>query len=35
MLLDPKSNEPTRVGYKDVNGKKVRIAVKSGEQIDK
>jgi large subunit ribosomal protein L24 len=35
MLLDPKSNEPTRVGYKDVNGKKVRVAVKSGEQIDK
>jgi large subunit ribosomal protein L24 len=35
MLLDPKSNEPTRVGYKEVNGKKVRVAVKSGEQIDK
>jgi large subunit ribosomal protein L24 len=35
MLLDPKSNEPTRVGYKDVNGKKLRVAVKSGEQIDK
>jgi large subunit ribosomal protein L24 len=35
MLIDPKSNKPTRVGYKVLdNGKKVRIAKKSGEVID-
>ncbi|AYU55850.1 50S ribosomal protein L24 [Staphylococcus piscifermentans] len=33
QLLDPKTNEPTRVGYKVVDGKKVRIAKKSGEEI--
>ena len=30
MLLDPKTDAPTRVGYKLENGKKVRIAKKSG-----
>ncbi|MBM7622338.1 50S ribosomal protein L24 [Bacillus haimaensis] len=35
MPLDPKSGEPTRVGYKVVDGKKVRVATKSGEQLDK
>ncbi len=35
MLLDPKSNEPTRVGYKIEDGKKVRVAKKSGEVLDK
>ncbi|MFC7394856.1 50S ribosomal protein L24 [Scopulibacillus cellulosilyticus] len=35
MPLDPKTNEPTRVGYKTENGKKVRIAKKSGEALDK
>ncbi|WP_132747131.1 50S ribosomal protein L24 [Scopulibacillus darangshiensis] len=35
MPLDPKSNEPTRVGYKVENGKKVRVAKKSGELLDK
>ncbi|OES45943.1 50S ribosomal protein L24 [Domibacillus iocasae] len=35
MLLDPKTNEPTRVGYKEVDGKKVRVAKKSGEILDK
>ncbi|WP_408011547.1 50S ribosomal protein L24 [Pseudalkalibacillus sp. A8] len=35
MLIDPKSDEPTRVGYKDVDGKKVRVAKKSGEALDK
>ncbi|MGE6260801.1 50S ribosomal protein L24 [Heyndrickxia sporothermodurans] len=35
MLLDPKTNEPTRIGYKEVNGKKVRVAKKSGEVLDK
>ncbi|MBD8070941.1 50S ribosomal protein L24 [Bacillus sp. PS06] len=35
MPLDPKSGQPTRVGYEVVNGKKVRIAKKSGETLDK
>ncbi|MCC3358893.1 50S ribosomal protein L24 [Bacillus sp. REN16] len=35
MPLDPKSGNPTRVGYKEVNGKKVRVANKSGEVLDK
>lgn len=35
MLIDPKSGEPTRVSYKVEDGKKVRVAKKSGEQIDK
>ncbi|MFD2615204.1 50S ribosomal protein L24 [Paenibacillus gansuensis] len=35
MLLDPKSGQPTRIGYKVLdNGKKVRVAKKSGEIID-
>ncbi|MBO9131104.1 50S ribosomal protein L24 [Bacillus sp. 165] len=35
MPLDPKTGEPTRVGFKVVDGKKVRIAKKSGELLDK
>jgi len=35
MPLDPKAGVPTRVGYKTVDGKKVRIAKKSGEALDK
>ncbi|MFT4415731.1 50S ribosomal protein L24 [Fredinandcohnia humi] len=35
MPLDPKSGTPTRVGYKEVDGKKVRVAKKSGELLDK
>ncbi|WP_096155966.1 MULTISPECIES: 50S ribosomal protein L24 [Bacillus] len=35
MPLDPKSGEPTRVGYKVLDGQKVRVAKKSGEQLDK
>ncbi|MFD1738294.1 50S ribosomal protein L24 [Bacillus salitolerans] len=35
MPLDPKSGQPTRVGYTLVDGKKVRIAKKSGESLDK
>ena len=35
MQLDPKTGEPTRVGYKMVDNKKVRIAKKSGEPLDK
>src|SRR6476469_9513126 len=31
MPIDPKTGEPTRVGIKDVDGKKVRYAKKSGE----
>jgi large subunit ribosomal protein L24 len=35
MLIDPKTNQPTRIGYKVLeNGKKVRVAKKSGEIID-
>ncbi|MFT8363519.1 MAG: 50S ribosomal protein L24 [Sporolactobacillus sp.] len=34
MLLDPKTNKPTRVGHKIVDGKKVRVSKKSGEVID-
>lgn len=34
MILDPKTGEPTRVGFKVEDGKKVRIA-KSGELLDK
>lgn len=33
-LVDPKTGEPTRVGFKVEGGKKVRIAKKSGEVID-
>ncbi|MGM9989011.1 MAG: 50S ribosomal protein L24 [Bacillaceae bacterium] len=35
MPLDPKSGQPTRVGFKLVDGKKVRFAKKSGELLDK
>ncbi|KGX90378.1 50S ribosomal protein L24 [Pontibacillus halophilus JSM 076056 = DSM 19796] len=35
MPIDPKTNEPTRVGYEVRDGKKVRIAKKSGEPLDK
>jgi large subunit ribosomal protein L24 len=34
MLLDPKTNKPTRVGIKIVDGKKYRYAKRSGEIID-
>jgi large subunit ribosomal protein L24 len=35
QVLDPKQDQPTRVGYKVVDGKKVRYAKKSGEILDK
>jgi large subunit ribosomal protein L24 len=35
MHVDPKSGERTRVGYKEENGKKVRVAKRSGEALDK
>jgi large subunit ribosomal protein L24 len=34
MLLDPKSNEPTRVRVTREGGRRKRIAAKSGEAID-
>jgi len=34
MPIDPKTGNPTRVGYKVVDGKKVRVA-KSGDVLDK
>jgi large subunit ribosomal protein L24 len=33
-LVDPKSGEPTRVGFRFEDGKKVRFAKKSGEVIN-
>jgi large subunit ribosomal protein L24 len=35
MPVDPKTGNPTRVGYELRDGKKVRIAKKSGEALDK
>ncbi len=35
MALCPKTNKPTRIGYKKLeNGKKYRVAKVSGEQLD-
>ncbi len=34
MLIDPKTNKPTRIGYKIEGEEKKRIAKKSGEYID-
>ena len=35
MLADPKTGKPTRVRIKELeSGRRVRIAVRSGEQID-
>ena len=33
-LADPKDGKPTRVRFEEKGGKKVRVAVKSGETID-
>ena len=36
MLVDPTSSKPTRIGMRELgDGKKVRVARKSGEIIDK
>ncbi|QST00199.1 50S ribosomal protein L24 [Pontibacillus sp. ALD_SL1] len=35
LPVDPKSGDATRVGYEVRDGKKVRIAKKSGESLDK
>lgn len=34
MLIDPKSDKPTRVGFKKEGDKKVRVAKVSGEVIE-
>jgi large subunit ribosomal protein L24 len=34
MLIDPESNEPTRVSIKREGGRRVRVAKKSGKEID-
>ncbi len=34
QLLDPKDNKPTRVGYKTKGDKKVRIAKRSGTELE-
>ncbi|HNX16300.1 MAG TPA: 50S ribosomal protein L24 [Bacilli bacterium] len=33
MLEDPKTKKPTRIGHKEVKGKKVRFAKKSGQVL--
>ena len=33
-IQDPKTGKPSRVSFKMVDGKKVRIATRSGERID-
>jgi large subunit ribosomal protein L24 len=36
MLVDPETNEPTRIGYRILNdGRKVRVGRKSGAVVDK
>ncbi|QIL45945.1 50S ribosomal protein L24 [Vagococcus coleopterorum] len=35
MIVDPATGEPTRVGFKDVDGKKVRVAKRTGNVLDK
>ena len=35
MLIDSKTGEPTRVGFKVEDGKKVRVSKKTGEVLDK
>ena len=34
MLVDPTSNKPTRVGIRRENGKRVRVAKRTGEVVD-
>jgi large subunit ribosomal protein L24 len=34
MLVDPSSGEPTRIGIKREGGKRVRVAKKSGKEIE-
>jgi len=32
--VDPKDDKPTRVGFKEIDGRKVRYAKRSGEALD-
>ena len=34
MLIDPKSKQPTRIGMKREDGRRVRVAKRSGEELD-
>jgi large subunit ribosomal protein L24 len=34
-LRDPKDGKPTRIGFKSVDGRKLRFAKRSGEMIDR
>lgn len=34
QILDPKTGEATRIGIKETDGKRIRIAKKSGEALD-
>ena len=34
MLIDPKDGKPTRVGIEVVDGKRLRIAKRSGQRLD-
>ena len=33
QLVDPKTNQPTRVGYRQEGGRKIRFAKRSGEPV--
>jgi large subunit ribosomal protein L24 len=33
LLVDPRTNQPTRVGFRFENGRKIRYAKKSGEPV--
>jgi len=33
MLIDPKTNKPTRIGHRTVGGKKMRVAKKSNTEL--
>jgi len=35
MVIDPETNEPTRVSHKIVDGKAVRVAKRSGNALDR
>jgi large subunit ribosomal protein L24 len=34
-LIDPKDDKPSRIGFKTVDGRKLRVALRSGEMIDR
>lgn len=33
MLIDPSNNQKTRIGKKEIDGKRVRISIKTGKEI--